>query len=94
MDLGPAAMVFEYATSFNVRHELEAYERLIHDAMIGDRTLFTRAPGIERLWEVSASVLEHPRPVVPYSPGSWGPAEADALLEGRRWALPDTTSTG
>ena len=94
MDLGPAAMVFEYATSFNVRHELEAYERLLHDAMIGDRTLFTRAPGIERLWEVSGSVLEDPRPVVPYSPGSWGPAEAEELLEGRRWALPDAAPTG
>jgi glucose-6-phosphate 1-dehydrogenase len=94
MDLGPAAMVFEYATSFNVTHELEAYERLLHDAMIGDRTLFTRAPGIERLWEVSDSVLKNPRRVVPYPSGSWGPAEADTLLEGRRWALPDAAPTG
>ena len=39
---------------------LEAYERLIHDAMSGDHTLFTTAEGIERLWEVSTPLLEHP----------------------------------
>ena len=39
---------------------LEAYERLIHDAMVGDHTLFTTAEGIERLWEVSTPLLEDP----------------------------------
>ena len=39
---------------------LEAYERLILDAMRGDHTLFTTAEGIERLWEVSEPLLEHP----------------------------------
>ena len=53
--------------------QLEAYERLIHDAMIGDRTLFNRADGIERLWEIAAPLLENPPPVRPYAPGSWGP---------------------
>ena len=38
---------------------LEAYERLIHDAMSGDHTLFTTADGIERLWELSAPLLEN-----------------------------------
>ena len=42
---------------------LEAYERLIHDAMSGDHTLFTTAEGIERLWELSAPLLESPPPV-------------------------------
>ena len=41
---------------------LEAYERLIHDAMTGDRTLFTTSEGIERLWEISAPLLEDPSP--------------------------------
>ena len=39
---------------------LEAYERLIHDAMVGDHTLFNTAEGIERLWEVSTPLLENP----------------------------------
>ena len=42
---------------------LEAYERLIYDAMIGDHTLFTTAEGIERLWELSTPLLEDPPPV-------------------------------
>ena len=52
---------------------LEAYERLILDAMRGDHTLFTTAEGIERLWEVSTPLLEAPPPVRFYAPGSWGP---------------------
>ena len=50
---------------------LEAYERLILDAMRGDHTLFTTAEGIERLWELSAPLLAAPSPVRTYSPGSW-----------------------
>ena len=52
---------------------LEAYERLIHDAMVGDHTLFNTAEGIERLWEVSTPLLEDPPPVQRYARGSWGP---------------------
>jgi glucose-6-phosphate 1-dehydrogenase len=55
---------------------LEAYERLILDAMRGDHTLFTTAEGIERLWEVSIPLLEAPPPVRLYPPGSWGPSWA------------------
>jgi glucose-6-phosphate 1-dehydrogenase len=51
---------------------LEAYERLILDAMRGDHTLFTTAEGIERLWEVSIPLLEAPPPVRLYPPGSLG----------------------
>jgi glucose-6-phosphate 1-dehydrogenase len=67
---------------------LEAYERLIHDAMTGDRTLFTTAEGVERLWEVSAPLLEHPPPPRHYPQGSWGPAEIGALIAPRHWRLP------
>jgi glucose-6-phosphate 1-dehydrogenase len=68
---------------------LEAYERLFHDAMIGDKTLFTRADGIERLWEVAAPLLASPPPVVPYPQGAWGPEPAVRnLIAPRRWALP------
>jgi hypothetical protein len=61
MRLGRARFRFDYDDSFAAAHELEAYERLIHDALIGDRTLFTRADGIERLWELSAPMLAAPR---------------------------------
>jgi glucose-6-phosphate 1-dehydrogenase len=67
---------------------LEAYERLIHDAMIGDHTLFNTAEGIERLWEVATPLLEHPPPALPYSRGGWGPSEAVDLVAPRRWRLP------
>lgn len=67
---------------------LEAYERLILDAMRGDHTLFTTAEGIERLWEVSASLLEAPPPVRFYAPGSWGPNAIHQLVAPRAWRLP------
>ncbi|MDB6090624.1 MAG: glucose-6-phosphate dehydrogenase [Gammaproteobacteria bacterium] len=67
---------------------LEAYERLILDAMRGDRTLFTTAEGIERLWEVSTRLLEAPPPVRFYAPGSWGPNAIHQLVAPRAWRLP------
>ncbi|HEV7715989.1 MAG TPA: glucose-6-phosphate dehydrogenase [Steroidobacteraceae bacterium] len=67
---------------------LEAYERLILDAMRGDRTLFTTAEGIERLWEVSTPLLEAPPPVRFYAPGSWGPNAIHQLVAPHAWRLP------
>jgi glucose-6-phosphate 1-dehydrogenase len=67
---------------------LEAYERLILDAMRGDRTLFTTAEGIERLWAVSTPLLESPPPIRPYPPGSWGPNAIHQLIAPRAWRLP------
>jgi glucose-6-phosphate 1-dehydrogenase len=67
---------------------LEAYERLIHDAMRGDHTLFTTAAGIETLWERSMPLLEHPPPVRTYAPGSWGPNAIHQLVAPHAWRLP------
>ena len=67
---------------------LEAYERLILDAMRGDRTLFTTAEGIERLWQVSTQLLEAPPPVRLYAPGSWGPKSIHQLIAPHAWRLP------
>ncbi|MFN0029978.1 MAG: glucose-6-phosphate dehydrogenase [Acidimicrobiales bacterium] len=67
---------------------LEAYERLIHDAMCGDHTLFTTAEGIERLWELSSPLLNNPPPVRPYAPGSWGPNAIHQLIAPHAWRLP------
>ena len=67
---------------------LEAYERLILDAMCGDHTLFTTAEGIERLWEVSIPLLETPPPVRLYPPGAWGPKSIHQLVAPHAWRLP------
>jgi glucose-6-phosphate 1-dehydrogenase len=67
---------------------LEAYERLILDAMRGDRTLFTTAEGIEQLWEKSMPLLEQPPPVRLYTPGSWGPNVIHSLVAPHAWRLP------
>jgi glucose-6-phosphate 1-dehydrogenase len=67
---------------------LEAYERLILDAMRGDRTLFTTAEGIERLWQVSTHLLDAPPPVRLYPVGSWGPKSIHQLIAPHAWRLP------
>ena len=67
---------------------LEAYERLIHDAMSGDHTLFNNSDGIERLWELSTPVLESPPPVRSYAPGTWGPNAIHQLIAPNAWRLP------
>jgi glucose-6-phosphate 1-dehydrogenase len=89
IQLGEAHMRFSYADTFGgAEQALDAYERLIHDVMVGDRTLFTSSDAIERLWEISEPVLEHRAPALPYEPGSWGPAKMDELIAPRRWHLP------
>jgi glucose-6-phosphate 1-dehydrogenase len=89
MNLSPTEMLFSYDRSFHTMHELEGYERLILEAMLGDQTLFTRADGIERLWEVGTPLLENPPPVEMYAPGSWGPKSIAKLIGRHHWYLPD-----
>ncbi len=55
------------------------YERLLHDALVGDHSLFPRWPVVEATWQVVQPILDQPPAVLPYEPGTWGPAEADAL---------------
>jgi glucose-6-phosphate 1-dehydrogenase len=66
---------------------LEGYERLLLQAMLGDQSLFTRADGIERVWEISEPLLTSPPPVEIYEPGTWGPPGVDKLVEPHRWHL-------
>jgi glucose-6-phosphate 1-dehydrogenase len=89
IELGEAHMRFSYADTFGGPEQaLDPYERLIHDVMLGDRTLFTSSEAIERLWEVSQPVLDDPPPAVPYEPGSWGPPESTEMIAPRHWHLP------
>jgi glucose-6-phosphate 1-dehydrogenase len=57
-----------------------AYERLIGDAMKGDATLFAREDAVEEAWRIVDPVLAMRTPVHAYSPGTWGPVEADAMV--------------
>ena len=56
------------------------YEVLLHAAMVGQSTRFTRQDGVEETWRIMQPLLDAPPPVHPYSPGSWGPAAADELV--------------
>lgn len=88
MRLGQAIMVFRYGESFNSANGLAGYERLLLDAMTGDQSLFTDAESIERLWEISAPVLQNPPPLQSYPKGSWGPASVADVAAPYRWHLP------
>jgi glucose-6-phosphate 1-dehydrogenase len=88
MRLDKASMQFSISETGHDDEVLEAYERLIHDAMTGDHTLFTTAEGIERLWEISAPLLEHPPPLHSYPPSTWGPDAMRELIEPHSWRLP------
>ena len=58
------------------------YEVLLHAALIGDSSHFTREDSVEATWRVIQPLLDDPPPVRPYNKGSWGPSEADKLVVG------------
>ena len=60
--------------------EMDAYERLIHDAMAGDATLFAREDYVEEAWRIVDPVLKAKTPVYEYEPGTWGPAQVDQSI--------------
>ncbi len=71
------------------------YERLLTDAMAGDGALFTREDAVEAAWVAVDKVLTHHAAALPYARGSWGPAEADALVARYGgWRNPSAQSTG
>jgi len=88
MKLDKHSLQFSMDETKHIGEVLEAYERLILDAMRGDHTLFTSSRGIERLWEVSSPLLETPPPISRYKPGSWGPNSIHQLIAPRAWRLP------
>jgi glucose-6-phosphate 1-dehydrogenase len=60
--------------------EMDAYERVLGDAMQGDATLFAREDHVEEAWRIVDPVLKDPSPVYEYEPGTWGPKEVDARV--------------
>jgi glucose-6-phosphate 1-dehydrogenase len=87
MALDAVGMDFSYGDSFRTR-PTEAYERLLHDAMAGDQTLFLREDAVERSWEIVAPILADLGPVHPYAAGTWGPTAAADLIAPRAWRSP------
>jgi glucose-6-phosphate 1-dehydrogenase len=85
------SMDFKYGTSFGVRSP-SAYERLVHDCIMGDSTLFARTDFVESSWQLISPVLEKwkemPGPDQ-YAAGTWGPDSSDELLEaeGHKWRV-------
>ncbi|NQU09789.1 glucose-6-phosphate dehydrogenase, partial [bacterium] len=93
MQLQPVKMDFRYGGSFGSRNP-EAYERLLHDAIADDATLFIRSDETERAWAIMDAVLagwaaDSAGPSR-YEAGTWGPAEADQFIarDGRSWRRP------
>ncbi|HEU5091755.1 MAG TPA: glucose-6-phosphate dehydrogenase, partial [Nitrospira sp.] len=70
--------------------EMDPYERLLGDAMKGDATLFAHRDGVEAAWHIVQSILETPMSLHEYEPNTWGPREADRLIEGS-WHNPQTS---
>jgi glucose-6-phosphate 1-dehydrogenase len=92
--LSSVEMTFRYGDFFGKADSLEGYERLLLDAMNGYQPLFTRSDAVERLWEVSAPLLNNPPAVQLYAPGSWGPQPAlDRLAAPFHWHLPGADSS-
>jgi len=93
MRLGTVDMNFAYSDYFGGT-AATGYERLLHDCMIGDATLFQRADMVEAGWSVVTPILDlwkalRPRTFPNYAAGTWGPKESDDLLarDGRKWRL-------
>jgi glucose-6-phosphate 1-dehydrogenase len=88
MRLEKLSMQFSTQETGSAADVLEAYERLILDAMRGDHTLFTTAEGIESLWDRSQALLDDPPPVKHYPQGTWGPNAVHQLIAPSAWRLP------
>ncbi|RYY96493.1 MAG: glucose-6-phosphate dehydrogenase [Chitinophagaceae bacterium] len=98
MALRPVDMLFNYAPDGEADSQPEAYETLLEDVIEGNPTLFMRADQVEAAWKVIAPVMDvwASRPPVDfpnYSPGTWGPEDAEALIarDGFHWStLPES----
>jgi len=69
--------------------EMDAYERVLGDAMAGDATLFAREDYVEEAWRIVDPLLKKGTPVYPYEPKSWGPSEIDQVMPLGGWKNPN-----
>jgi glucose-6-phosphate 1-dehydrogenase len=79
---GPAEIELDMEFAKEGGEGATPYEVLLHAALVGDSTHFTRQDGVEETWRVVQPLLDSPPTVHPYAPGSWGPAEADKVIAG------------
>jgi glucose-6-phosphate 1-dehydrogenase len=79
---GPTAIQLDMEFAEEGGEGATPYEVLLHAALVGDSTHFTRQDMVEETWRVVQPLLDEPPPVHPYAPGSWGPSEADKLVAG------------
>lgn len=80
----------ELVAQHNVQTKGSPYVRLLHDAMLGDRTLFARFENVAAAWRILENVLNHNMPSENYDPGSWGPANSNRILiNGDTWYTPE-----
>ena len=79
VELASERLHFEYADAFGSLPE--AYETLLYDVAAGDQTLFVHAAEVEASWRLYEPLLDQPLAMAPYAAGTWGPAEADRLLD-------------
>jgi glucose-6-phosphate 1-dehydrogenase len=86
MTLGETTIPLPLGKGFHTP-SLPAYARLLHDVLMGDRSLFTRPDGLEYVWKVADGILrDKPQPIL-YAKGSWGPPEAAELAAPNVWYL-------
>jgi glucose-6-phosphate 1-dehydrogenase len=86
---GPEAINLDMEFSEEGGEGATPYEVLLHAAMVGQSTRFTRQDGVEETWRIMQPLLDAPPPVHPYAQGSWGPTAADDLVAGHGvWHLP------
>jgi glucose-6-phosphate 1-dehydrogenase len=69
-------------------HEMQAYEELLGDALAGNSSRFARQDYVDEAWRIVDPVLDNATPVYKYTPGTWGPVEADALAPPEGWINP------
>ena len=84
-------MEFE-ASRYPKAEEMDAYERVLGDAMAGDSTLFAREDYVEEAWRIVDPVLKAGTPVFEYEPKTWGPAEVERVTPPGGWANPVITN--
>ena len=82
------------ATHIADGYEMDAYERLLGDAMKGDATHFAREDTVEEAWSIVGPVLGDATPAYEYEPGTWGPAQAARITPPGGWHDPVVTATG